>query len=62
MLLNRNVYETFMIVISWVYILMCIIEPGNRAERPYEPKDSVFKFVVTLEGIIQLIFAIDSII
>jgi len=51
-----------MIVVSWVYVALCIIEPGNREARPYEIHEAVYKFIITIEGIIQMFFLVDSLI
>jgi len=52
MVLNKSIYESVMIVFSWIYVLLCIIEPGNRASWPYEETDEVFKFIIAIESII----------
>ena len=62
MILNRSIYETIIITISWIYILLCLLEPGNRSLWPYNPDEGIYKFIISIECLIQATFAADTII
>lgn len=48
-ILTNSVYENFIIVVSFIYLLLTLLEPGNHNERPYEPSDSSFKTIMVIE-------------
>ena len=61
-LLTSNVYENFILAISYLYLFLSIIEPGNHSERPYEVSDSSFKAILVIEILCQITFVIDILI
>jgi len=41
-LLTNGIYESFIVSISYMFLFLCLLEPGNHSERPYEVTDASF--------------------
>lgn len=61
-LLTHSVYESFILMLSYIYLLLSFLEPGNHAERPFDPKDSVYITISCLEAFIISMFILDILI
>lgn len=49
-LLTSNLYESFVLFVSYSYLFLSLLEPGNRDLRPYETDEILFKYVITVES------------
>jgi len=48
--MTNVLYENFILAISYLYLFISFLEPGNHSERPYEINDSGFKTVIGVES------------
>lgn len=58
-LLTNSIYENFILLISYIYLVISLLEPGNHAEETYEYGDSFFTAMITIETFIVVMFLID---
>jgi len=49
---TSSLYTNIMLLLSWLYIFISILEPANSYDRPYEITDFIFQVVFGVEIIV----------
>jgi len=61
-LLTNSFYDYSIVIISYVYLILSLVEPGNHSDRPYEPSSDTFNIITGFEVFFIFMFILDSLI
>jgi len=49
--LTNSFYESLVLIISYTYLLVSVLEPQNHADHPYDSGSYIFALVITIEAV-----------